>query len=76
MVKNLNIEQRRFLRYLLDNHKGLGRSMTINSILKNDEYHTDAAFTILRTWKELTLEHSNTEYFTTKYGKPTKYLKG
>ena len=76
MVKNLNIEQAKFLRYLCDNHKGLGRSMTINSILKRGEYDEyDDIIKILRMWNELISETENTEYFTKKYGKPTKYLK-
>lgn len=76
MVRNLNIQQAKFLRYLCDNHKGLGRTMTISSILQNGEYHTEDIFKILRAWRELRLDKNSTSAFTAIYGKPTKYLKG
>jgi hypothetical protein len=75
MSHTLTEEQAKFLRYLCDYHRGFGRSMTINSILKKGEYHYNEVKPILWVWAELISEIDSTQYFTKKYGKPFKYLK-
>jgi len=70
--KKLTDKQRKFLEYILDNHKGLGWSNTIREYLQHGVYTPNGRIRlIVEEFKQLRANH-NTDI----YGNPIKYLKG
>lgn len=73
----LDSVQKRFLKYVLHNHKGIGWTPTLKIVIERCAYTDDERSKIIRmisSFKELRNCHYN-DYFLKTYKRPTKYLK-